>query len=117
MIFKYFVTFLFIQIGRETIIKTPVLLKTTIRQQKSGLLTQYDQNNHHTTKPFKKSHITSKRMLLGLQDRFYRICLAFAVKKTYFLIFFKPIIDDLNIVMLNSLDGTLGFQPPPPINS
>ena len=56
-------------------------------------------------------------MLLGLPDHFYRICLAFAVKKPYFLMFFKPIIDDLSTVMLNSLDGALGFQPPPPINS
>ena len=33
----------------------------------------------------KKMGETSKRILLGLPDHFYRICLAFAVKKNYFL--------------------------------
>ena len=56
-------------------------------------------------------------MLLRLQDHFHRIPLAFAVKKTYFLIFFKPIINVSCIVMLNLLDDALGFQPPPPMNS
>ena len=32
MIFKYFVTFLYIQIGTVMIIKTPVLLKTKMAQ-------------------------------------------------------------------------------------
>ena len=55
-------------------------------------------------------------MLLRLPDHIYRICLAFAVKKTYFLIFFKPVIDVLSIVMLNWLDNAFCFQPPPTIN-
>ena len=59
----------------------------------------------------------SKLMLLRLFDHFQRIPLAFAVKKNYFLLFFKPIIDILSIVMLNLLDDTLGFQPTPPIYS
>ena len=36
----------------------------------------------------------------------------FCGHKTLFLIFLKPINDFLSVVMLNSLDDALGFQPP-----
>ena len=62
----------------------------------------------------KQTQITSKLMLLLLPDHFYRIPRAFAVKKPIFLYVLKPIIDFLSIVILNSLDDALGFQPPPP---
>ena len=62
-----------------------------------------------------QTQITSKLMLLLLPDHFYRIPRAFAVKKPIFLYVLKPIIDFLSIVIiLNSLDDALGFQPPPP---
>ena len=54
-------------------------------------------------------------MLLRLPDHFYRIPRAFAVKKRIFGHFLNPNKDFLSTIVLNLLDGALGFQPPPPI--
>ena len=85
-------------------------IKVAVRELTCG-----NNNDHYHHPPIQKNPNHVKTDASTYPGPFLSNSSCFCGKKNLLFIFSKPIINIFCIVMLNSLDDSLGFQPPPPI--